>query len=112
MPSGQSKARITVVRRSPRDIGQRQMVVSVDGKTVATLLHGDEVTHEVDPGVHRLRVHNTLVWKTVTVDLAPGEQARFTTINHATWGTYLMVSLLGVGPLYVVLEREDRIPNP
>ena len=109
-PPGTGRAWITVTRRSPKDIGQRQMVVSVDGKTVATLLYGQDVTCEVDPGVHRLRVHNTLVWKTVDLDLAPGEHVRFTTINRATWGTYAMVSLLGAGPLYVVLEREGEYP--
>jgi hypothetical protein len=101
------RAWITVARKSPQDVGQRQMVVSVDGKTVATLLFGDEITVEVDSGPHRVRVHNTLVWKTVNLEVTPGEHARFSTINRATWGTYAMVSLLGAGPLYVTLERVD-----
>jgi hypothetical protein len=101
------RAWIAVARQSPKDVGQRQMVVSIDGKRVATLLYGQEITVEVDPGPHRLRVHNTLVWKTVELELAPGEHARFSTINRATWGTYAMVSFLGAGPLYVTLERVD-----
>ena len=83
------------------------MIVSIDGQKTATLLYGETVTREVPAGEHRLRVHNTLVWKTVQLNLAPGEHARFTAVNRATWGTYAMISLLGVGPLYVELMREN-----
>lgn len=102
-------ARITVTRQAPTDVRQRQLVVSIDGQTVATLLFGESVTREVEPGEHRLRVHNTLVWKTIDFTLAPGEHASFTAINRPGWGTYSMLSLLGVGPLYVALER-DGVP--
>lgn len=104
-------ARITVLRQDPSDVRQRQLVVSIDGTTVATLLFGETVTREVDPGEHRVRVHNTLVWKTADVTLAPGEHATFRAINRAGWGTYSMLSLLGVGPLYVALDRESRQDN-
>ena len=70
-------------------------------------MFGDTVTRSVPPGPHRLRVHNTLVWKTIDVDLAPGEHAGFAAVNRATWGTYAMLSLLGAGPLYVELFRDD-----
>jgi len=89
-------------------VQQRQMIVSIDGQKVATLLYGETVTRDVPAGEHRLRVHNTLVWKTVDLNLAPGEHARFTAVNRATWGTYAMLSLLGVGPLYVELLRENE----
>jgi hypothetical protein len=102
------RAFITVTRNSPRDVQQRQLIVSIDGRKIATLMYGDTVTHAVDPGEHRLRVHNTLVWKTVDVMPAAGEHARFVAVNRATWGTYAMLSLLGSGPLYVELFREDR----
>ena len=98
---------ITVARVSPRDVQQRQLIVSIDGQKVATLMFGDTVTRSVPPGPHRLRVHNTLVWKTIDVDLAPGEHAGFAAVNRATWGTYAMLSLLGAGPLYVELFRDD-----
>ena len=80
--------------------------MSIDGHKVATLMYGETMTREVPPGEHRVRVHNTLVWKTVDLDLAPGEHARFMAVNRATWGTYAMLSLLGVGPLYVEMLRE------
>jgi hypothetical protein len=50
-------------------------------------------------------VHNTLVWKTIDFVLAPGEQAFFEAVNRAGSSTYLVVALLGVGPLYVRLRR-------
>jgi hypothetical protein len=100
------RARITVSRRSAHDVKQRQLVVSLDGRPWVTLLFGDTATIEVDPGPHEFRVHNTLVWKTVRLDLAPGEHAHYTAVNRAGWGTYSMLSLLGVGPLYVSVARE------
>lgn len=83
----------------------RQLVVSIDGEKVATLLFGESVTREVPAGPHRIRVHNTLVWKTADVTVAPGEQAAFEAINRAGKLTYPLVSALGVGPLYVTLNR-------
>src|SRR5262245_53483816 len=99
-------ATIVVARVSPRDVQERQLIVSIDGEKVATLMFGDAVTRTVPPGPHRIRVHTTLVWKTIDGDLAPGEEARFSAINCATWGTYAMLSLLGTGPLYVQLTRD------
>jgi hypothetical protein len=100
---------LTVRRQSREDVRQRQLVVSLDGEPWVTLLFGEAATREVEPGPHRLRVHNTLVWKTVEVTLAPGEHRRFTVVNRAGFGTYALVSLLGVGPLYVTIQRE---PDP
>jgi len=99
-------ARITVTRQAAADVRVRQLVVSIDGEKVATLLYGDSVTREVSPGQHRLRVHNTLVWKTVDLELAAGEHAAFTVVNQAGFGTISMLSLLGAAPLYVRVVRD------
>jgi hypothetical protein len=98
--------RITVARTSEQDVRIRQLVVSIDGKNAGTLLFGESMTQEVEPGPHRLRVHNTLVWKTVELEIGAGEHARFTVVNRAGFGTYSMVGLLGAGPLYVGLRRD------
>ena len=98
-------ARITVARKDAKDVRDRQIVVSVDGEPLGTLLFGEEVSREVEPGEHRLRAHNTLFWKTLTVTLAPGEHARFSTVNRAGMGTFSLLGLLGVGPLYMTFER-------
>ena len=61
--------RITVARTSEQDVRIRQLVVSIDGKNAGTLLFGESITQDVEPGPHRLRVHNTLVWKTVELEI-------------------------------------------
>ena len=99
-------ARLTVSRQSPDDVKIRQLVVSIDGKSAATLLYGESVTREVEPGRHRLRIHNTLVWRTVQVELRAGEHAWFTAVNRAGFGTYSLIGLLGAGPLYVGIVRD------
>ena len=101
-------ARITVTRKDPRDVQDRQIVVSLDGEPLATLLYGQEVTRDVAAGRHRLRAHNTLFWKTIDFDLAAGESARFRVINRAGTGTFAMLGLLGAGPLFLTVEREQE----
>ena len=96
---------VTITRTSEEDCQARQLIVSIDGVRVAELLWGDSVRCDLQPGPHRLRVHNTLVWKNVDFTLAAGEQAFFEVINRATTSTYLVVALLGVGPLYVRVRR-------
>jgi hypothetical protein len=98
-------ARLTVDRTSEKDVRQRQIVVSLDGNPFATLLYGESATREIVAGHHRLRAHNTLVWKTVEFDIASGETLRFSAVNRAGPGTMALVALLGVGPLYVTLDR-------
>lgn len=99
-------ATVTVARRSPGDVKQRQVFVSLDGESFAVLEFGDTVTREVPAGRHVLRAHNTLVWKTRECDLAAGEHARFAIVNRPGFGTYAMLSLLGTGPIYLTFERE------
>jgi len=98
-------ASVTITRTSQEDYQTRQVLVSIDGIGVATLLWGDSITCELEPGPHRIRVHNTLVWKTVDFVLAPGEQVFFEVINRSGPGTLAMTILFGVGPLYLTLRR-------
>jgi hypothetical protein len=99
------EARITVSRQSPDDVGFREVFVSLDGKELAILRHGESVTTEVTPGVHQLRAHNTLFRKTHQVVLKPGEHARFVAANKAGWGTFGMLFILGAMPVYLTFER-------
>jgi hypothetical protein len=100
-------ATLTVSRQSPDDVGVRQIIVSLDGKEIAVLMNGQSVTKEVPPGEHKLRFYNTLVWKNVAFKLEPGEHARYTVTNRAGWGTYALVTTLGVGPIYLRVERQE-----
>ena len=101
-------ATITVARQSPDDIGIRQIFVTLDGEPFAVLVNGQSVTKDVAAGEHRMRLHNTLVWKNVPIDLKPGEHARFLVTNRAGWGTYALVATLGVGPIYLKVERSSE----
>ena len=82
--------------------------MSLDRRPWATLMFDQAATKAVEPGQHVLRVHNTLVWKTVEMELAPGEHAHFTVANVAGWGSYTMLGMLGVGPLYVSVARDSE----
>jgi hypothetical protein len=96
---------VTITRTAESDFKSRQLIVWLDGKRVADLLWGDSITCELPPGPHRMRVSNTLVWKNVDFTLAPGEQAFFEVINRMGPGSIFLVVLLGVGPLYVTINR-------
>ena len=98
-------ARLVVERTAAEDVRTRQVVLSLDGEPLGTLLFGERVTREIASGHHRLRAHNTLVWKTAEFDASPGEQVHFSVVNRAGLGSMALVALLGVGPLYVTLER-------
>lgn len=100
-------AAITVRRTAKEDVGYRDIYVSIDDEHIAILHAGDEVTREVPPGKHRLKVHNTLFRKAVDVTLGVGEHATFTAVNRAGFGTYSVFAFfLGGGPLYLTLRRE------
>ena len=99
------EARITISRESPEDVGFREVFVSLDGKELAILRHGESVTTEVTPGAHMLRAHNTLFRRTHQLVLKPGEHARFLAINKAGWGTFGMLFILGAMPVYLTFER-------
>ena len=96
---------VTITRTSEEDWKSRQLVVAVDGRHVGDLLWGDSVMCELEPGPHTLRVHNTLVWRTIDFVLGPGEQIFFEAVNRAGALTYFLLPVLGIGPLYVTVKR-------
>jgi hypothetical protein len=101
------ESRVTISRTSPDDIKQRQIIVKLDGKRLGELMHGDEISRAIEPGRHRLQVDNTWNWKTIEFNAAPGEQIRFRTVNRGGRFTWFLVGTLGVGPMYVSIERLD-----
>lgn len=101
-------ARVTVRRQSTRDIGMREIYVSLDGERIAVLGAGEEVSREVKPGPHRLRVHNTLFWKTIDFTTAVGEHVSFMAINRRGLGTYsFLMYFVGTNIVYLTVERES-----
>jgi len=98
---------VTVMRQSSEDIGYREIIVSLDGESLAVLHLGDVVTRDVQPGKHRLLVHNTLFRKTIDFTVMVGENAVFKTVNKAGFLTYSVLAFfLGGGPIYLSVERE------
>ena len=100
-------ASVSITRTSEEDFKSRQLIVWIDGERLADLLFGDSVTRDLEPGPHRIRVSNTLVWKTAHFTVKPGDKVFFEAINRPGWGSLPMLLVLGVGPLFVKLRRMD-----
>jgi hypothetical protein len=98
---------ITIRRTSNNDVQQRQIIVKLDGENVGELFYGDTISVPATPGRHRLRVDNTWNWKTVELDVAAGDHLKFQTVNRAGRFTWFLVSMLGAGPIYVSIKREE-----
>ena len=92
---------LTIHRTSDADEQTRQIICALDGKRVGQLLFGEILTFEIVPGPHLLRAHNTLVWKTLALDVQPGSHAHVTVWNRALGGHVLLLAFLGVAPLGV-----------
>ena len=103
-------ARLTIHRSSAEDARQRQVILSLDGNEIATLLYGQHHTREIPAGHHRLRANNTLVWKTIEFDAAPGDDLHVTIVNRAAPGMLALVALFGAGPMYVTMEVVKGTP--
>ncbi len=101
-------ASVTITRTSEEDFKSRQLIVWIDGERVTDLLFGDSVTRPLEPGPHRIRISNTLVWKTVHFCVSPNEQVFFEAINRPGWVSLPLLLLLGAGPLFVKIRRMDR----
>jgi hypothetical protein len=98
-------ARITVARGGDGDVGSRQIHLSLDEASWATIAFGESATREVAPGRHVLRADNTLLRKTIAFEAGPGEHLRFTAGNRAVPGSWLFL-MLGAPLLRVILTRE------
>jgi hypothetical protein len=109
-PAAPGMARLTIHRSSSEDARQRQVILSLDGNEIATLLYGQHTTREIPAGHHRLRANNTLVWKTIEFDAAPGDDLHVNIVNRAAPGMLALVALFGAGPMYVTVEVTKGTP--
>jgi len=103
-PAATSTATLTIHRTAPEDAKQRQIIMSLDGNEIATLLFGQRATRQIPAGRHFLRAYNTLVWKTYDFTAAPGEEVHVTVINRAAPGMLWMVAIFGAGPMTVAIQ--------
>jgi hypothetical protein len=100
---------VTISREHPTDCGHRQVIVRLDQGPKVQLVFGQSFTAEVQPGAHRLRAHNTLVWKNIRFTIEPGEHLDFIVINEARWWTHGMVAVLGSAPLFLKVLQRSRL---
>lgn len=105
---------LTVRRTASHDVQDRQVYLSLDGEEWTTLYYGKEVSREVSPGRHTLKANNTLVRRTVTFDVTPGQHVRYQCINKAHWTAMMFMAFLGAAFLTVTLDREtgEVPPSP
>lgn len=103
-------ATLTVIRNRPDDVPSRLVSLSLDDEKVGSLRYGRAITREIAPGHHTLRANNSLCWKKIEFDAAPGEHVQFATVNCSGPGWCLALTLLGLTPLYLSVERQDDIP--
>ena len=101
-------AHVILTRTHKKDIGQRQVVVTIDDGEKKTLMFGDTIRLEIPAGEHVLKAHNTLVWKTIPFKVSEDEQVTFTLINHPGRFTLGFLALIGVAPLFLTVE-ESRL---
>ena len=98
---------VLVVRRtSPHDFQDRQIYLWIDGEPQGKIRYGDAIQRPIDPGRHTVRVFNTLLSRTLTVDVAQGEQVRVQCGTGMPAAGWLMMIFLHVTYLRVWLARE------
>jgi len=102
----ETESRVTVLRTSPEDSQQRQVIVKLDGEWIADLVYSYKISRVVAPGPHRLQLDNTWQKKKLEFDVAPGQEVKFQAINKMGKLTWFLVTMLGVGPMYLTVQRE------
>ena len=100
------ETQIVVRRNSPHDFQDRQIYVWIDDEALGKIRYGDALSRPIEPGRHTVRVFNTLVSRTITVDAAPGEQVRLQCGTGLPTAGWLMMIFLHVSYLKVWLARE------
>ena len=104
-------ARVTVDRTSPDDIQQRQVIVSIGDNWRTQLMYGESASHEFAPGTYVLKAHNTLVRRKIEFEAKPGEHVRFVVANRASRWALPFLTVMGVAPLTLTLERAPSAPS-
>ena len=97
---------ILIRRNSPHDFQDRQIYVWIDDEALGKIRYGDAISRPIEPGRHTVRVFNTLVSRTLTIDAAPGEQVRLQCGTGLPTAGWLMMIFLHVSYLKVWLARE------
>jgi hypothetical protein len=109
-PAATHAGSVTVVRKSPEDMQERELYVAIDGERRGILRYGDSLTVPVGPGHHQLRVHNTISRRYAEFDVTNGDQVCFRAANVRGKGFAMLAMFFGIAPMHTVLERDDCDP--
>ena len=96
---------LVVSRTLEGDCGQRQDYVDLDGERLGNLLAGERFAKEITAGRHFLKLNNTLVWKTIEFEASAAEVVEYRFANKAGRFALPFLAVMGVAPLYLVVER-------
>lgn len=97
-------AQITIVRNSPDDTETRQIKIFLDGENQGELMFGNEISLDLAPGPHAIRVDNTWNQKEIHIEIRAGEHLRFLTKSSAGKFAWFLLGFLGAGPMQVSIE--------
>lgn len=85
----------------------RGLTLRLDGEELSPLKPGQALTLDIEVGQHQLLVNNTYHSKRVEFDARPGEQVHFRINNRAGCFGWFMLTVLGGGPMYLLIDRVD-----
>lgn len=97
---------ILVRRTSPHDFQDRQIYLWIDDEPLGKIRYGEAINQPTEPGQHTIRVFYTMFTRTLTIDVAPGEQVRVQCGTGMPAAGWLMMIFLHVTYLRVWLSRE------
>jgi hypothetical protein len=109
-PSAVKPTMLTIARSFADDIQDRQIQVFVDVEPWGKVRYGSEISRDIRPGRHIVRVFNTLFSQTMEVEAHGGEHVRLRCGNGFPRAGYLMMLFFHVTYLRVRLERETGSP--
>jgi hypothetical protein len=100
---------VTFSRTNAHDVGVRQIFVRLDDGPPVALRFGQTLTETVEPGAHRLRVHNTLMRRTVNFTVETGEHLEFILINYCGPIWQGIAAVLGAAPIFLKVHRRSLV---
>jgi hypothetical protein len=100
---------VTFSRTHTRDVGVRQVFVRLDEGPQVALRYGQSLTESVEPGSHRLRVHNTFMWRTLPFTVETGEHLEFIIINYCGPIWQGIAAVLGAAPIFLKIHRRSLV---
>ncbi|HEX8422932.1 MAG TPA: hypothetical protein VF634_05950, partial [Pyrinomonadaceae bacterium] len=104
-------AQLRVSHPKESNVMGRGIKVSLDGAELSQVKAGQNLTIEIEPGHHKMHVDNTYHSKVVEFYAESGEQVHYQITNRVGFFGWFIVTMLGAGPMYLVIERKDPVES-